>query len=174
MSAFSPRDIFNADEFGLNYRLAPTSTVVPRRLSGRKKKKERITFLGCGNADGSEQITPLLLGSSRKPRYFGGMTGTERGLYYRINKKAWMTRIVFYEWVNNFKKYVTIEPGRRVVLLIDSASGHGEIERCPILSILIVLFLPRNTISQLQPLDSGLLVAVKTRYKNFLVKQDVG
>ena len=84
-----------------------------------------------------------------------------------------MSRIVFYDWVNNFNKYVTIEPGRRVVLLIDSASGHGEIENFPILSNVIVLFLPRNTKSQLQPLDSGLLATAKTRYKNFLFKQDV-
>ena len=60
LSAFSPRDTFKADEFGLNYRLAPTSTVGPRRFSGYEKKKERITFLVRGNADGSEQIAPLV------------------------------------------------------------------------------------------------------------------
>ena len=173
LSAFSPRDTFNADEFGLNYQLAPTSTVGPRRLPGRKKKKERLTFLVCGNADGSEQIAPHVFGSSRKPRCFRGMTSTEHGLYYRSNKKACMNRIVFYEWLNNFNEYVKIEPGRRVVLLIDNASGHGQIDVLPILSNVVVLFLPRNTTSQLQPLDSGLIATVKTRYKKFLVKQAV-
>ena len=67
-----------------------------------KRKKERITCLVCRNADGSDQIAPLVRGSSRKPRYFRDMRSTEHGLHYRSNKKAWMTRIVFYEWLNNF------------------------------------------------------------------------
>ena len=174
LSAFSPRDTFNADEFDLNYRLAPTSTVGPRRLAARKNKKERLTFLVCGNADGSVQIVPIALRSSRKPRNFRSMMSTKHGSYYRSNKKAWMTRLVFYECLNNFNEYVKIEQGRRVVLLTDNASGHGEIDILPILSNMVVLFLPRNTTSHLQPLGSGLIATVKTRYKkSFYVNPDL-
>lgn len=53
LSDFHEKDIFNADEFGLFYREAPTTTVGPYRFKGRKKKKDRITFLVCVNSDSS-------------------------------------------------------------------------------------------------------------------------
>lgn len=59
LSAFQPKDAFNADEFGLFYRQAPTTTVGPRRLTG--KKKDRITLLASTNADGSEHVASLVI-----------------------------------------------------------------------------------------------------------------
>ena len=84
-----------------------------------------------------------------------------------------MTRIVFYEWLKNFKEYVKIEPGRGVALLIDNASGHDEIDILPIFGNVVVLFLHINSASQLQPLDSGSIATVKARYKKFLVEKAV-
>lgn len=39
---FESRDVFNAEEFGLLYRMAPDTIVATVAMHGRKKAKERI------------------------------------------------------------------------------------------------------------------------------------
>ncbi|GFX90480.1 hypothetical protein TNCV_2073581 [Trichonephila clavipes] len=46
--------------------------------------------------DGSENITPLVIGISAKPRFFKGINSFPTK--YRSNKKAWMTTELFNEW----------------------------------------------------------------------------
>ncbi len=46
--------------------MSPTSTVGPERLPGKKKKKERLSYLACTNADGSEKFLMLIIGRSKK------------------------------------------------------------------------------------------------------------
>lgn len=81
LSAFELKDIFNADEFDIFYRAAPTTTIGLRRLHGEKKKKDCITFLACTNADGCDRVATLTIGTSMKLRCFGGRFGNEHRLY---------------------------------------------------------------------------------------------
>lgn len=46
-------DVFNFDETGLFYQLAPDRTIASRQIHGSKKVKARITIGFCCNADGS-------------------------------------------------------------------------------------------------------------------------
>ena len=58
IKSFHLRDIFNADETALFYRLEPDQTLATKLISGKKINKDRITILLCTNADGSEKIEP--------------------------------------------------------------------------------------------------------------------
>ena len=78
---YPPERIYNMDETGLFYRyifllfvlliiivllntfcrLEPDRTLATRRLSGRKKNKERLSVALCSNADGSHRINYLQL-----------------------------------------------------------------------------------------------------------------
>ena len=53
---FSEKDIFNADECGLNYKMGPERNVVLQRSEGREKMKDRFTMLVCFKEDGSENF----------------------------------------------------------------------------------------------------------------------
>lgn len=53
---YDSRDIWNADEFGLVYRMAPDRTISQQPLRGRKKDKVRLTYLACANLDRSEKF----------------------------------------------------------------------------------------------------------------------
>lgn len=67
--------LYNADETGLFYKLLPDKTYVAaceKTAPGTKLKKERITALLCANADGSNKITPLVIGKAKKSRCFKG------------------------------------------------------------------------------------------------------
>ena len=54
------------------FKLPPNSTVGPGRLSGRKKKKDRVTFLACPNYDRTERLPLVVIRTAQKPRYFAG------------------------------------------------------------------------------------------------------
>jgi hypothetical protein len=97
LARFPPRDRFNADEGALLGFNIPDRGMATMTLSGVKKSKERITILFACNADGSEKLPLFFIGKSAKPRCFNRKSGKELGFYYRNNKKAWMTAVLFEE-----------------------------------------------------------------------------
>lgn len=67
--------LYNADGSGLFYRLLPNTTYVTaneKTAPGRKIRKERVSFMLCSNADGSNKVTPFVIGQSKEPRCFKG------------------------------------------------------------------------------------------------------
>ncbi|EGZ22570.1 hypothetical protein PHYSODRAFT_488818 [Phytophthora sojae] len=82
---------------------------------------------------------------------------------YFLNQKAWMTAEVFLKWVRalNLKMH-----GRRILLLLDNAAGHVDIE----LNNVYIHFLPKNTTSHLQPMDAGITRNFKLKYKKLFVQ----
>jgi len=76
----------------------PDRGLATQQMSGKKQDKFRITMgLAC-NADGSEKLPILLIGKYAKPRCFKNASPESLGLYYRSNKKAWMTMVLFEEY----------------------------------------------------------------------------
>jgi hypothetical protein len=69
MAKYSPKDIINADEFGLFDNLLPAKTYTFKGASckGIKFNKERITVLVCVNFDGTEKLPLLVIGKSKQP-----------------------------------------------------------------------------------------------------------
>jgi len=150
-SQYHLNDIFNADEFGLYYTAAPTSTIGPGPLLGRKKSKERITFLVCANVDGSEYVPPLMIGRARRPRCFDGLDPTDIGIEdYDYGGKAWMNTAIFFRWLERFDSSIARTPGRKVLLFIDNCSGHGTRTNLPELNHVTIYFLPKNTTSTIR------------------------
>lgn len=161
-------DVFNMDETGLAYRMAPDRTISTRQVSGSKKEKSRITIAFTANSDGSEKLPPLFIGHSRQPHAFKKKSADHFGLLYRFNKKAWMTAILFQEWILNFEKTMS-QQGRKVLLLLDNAPTH--IVTNLTLNHVVVMFLPPNTTSRIQPMDAGIIAAVKKRYRSFQLER---
>lgn len=95
LKGYALRDIYNMDETGLFYSMAPDRTLASRQLSGVKADKVRITVALCTNADGSDIRTPLFIGHSRKPKCCKGRTPGQLGFYYFHNKSAWMMSSIF-------------------------------------------------------------------------------
>lgn len=170
LSYYAHCDIYNADECGLFYKMAPDRTVSAHRPQGRKKSKDRITVLVCANADGSDKFELMFIGSSLQPRAFKKRSGKDYGLDYYANKKAWMTGDLFNMWLHRFDVYITSQR-RNVVLLIDNCGAHGRESTTPTLQSVEVVFLPPNTTSRLQPCDAGIIAAMKIRYRTFQMER---
>jgi hypothetical protein len=63
IEAYDAYCIYNTDESGFIYRMAPSKTFAQRQLQGSKKDKTRITVAFTVNATGTHQLPPLLLGN---------------------------------------------------------------------------------------------------------------
>ena len=75
-----------------------------------------------------------------------------------------MNQEVFFQWILHFNYEIVRTPGRQVVLLLDNVSCHGTHLQLSILSNVTVYFSPVRTTYILQPLDTGVIAAVKKRY----------
>ena len=72
-------DIYNMDETGLFYCLAPDKTIAQRHLERSKKSKKRVTDALMCNTDGSDKREPFIIGHAKKPRCFQKKTGDQLG-----------------------------------------------------------------------------------------------
>ncbi|GFV69007.1 tigger transposable element-derived protein 6 [Trichonephila clavipes] len=88
-----------------------------------KHSKERLTILLAVNMDGSEKITPLVIGKSAKPRCFKGMNSFPTK--YRSNKKPWMTSELFNEWLVSLNSDMKREK-RHILLFLDNCTVHND------------------------------------------------
>ncbi|CAM1323339.1 TIGD4 (predicted) [Pycnogonum litorale] len=72
---YHPRDIFNADETGLFYRMIPDKIMHIKSTDchGTKQNKARNTAMFCANMDGSEKCKMAVIGKFKNPRCFKGV-----------------------------------------------------------------------------------------------------
>jgi len=166
ISDFKLCDIYNADEFGLFFRLKPTKTFIANKSNfiGGKHSKERITILVCCNADGSDKRKLMVIGKSAKPRCFRKIKSLP--VIYEANKKAWMTSDIFKNYLLKWNNQLA-RKNRNILLLIDNCPSHIF----NFLSNIKVVFLPKNTTSVLQPCDLGIIKCIKGRYRLLMMKK---
>lgn len=159
LAEWDPDCVYNMDETGLFFRLEPDSTLAIGLVRGKKKSKERLTVALCANSTGTHKLKPLIIGKSKKPRCFGSFNPSVYATY-TFNKKAWMTGVLFEEWVTDFNRQMKLAK-KKVLLLLDNASSHGK---QPKLSNVTIHFLPPNTTSHIQPMDAGIIRTFKAYY----------
>lgn len=61
----------------------------------------------------------MIISNLHKPHAFNRKTGQELGLDYDSNKKAWVTRQLFFGWLNCLDTCVGHTLARKSVLLVD-------------------------------------------------------
>jgi DDE superfamily endonuclease len=147
------------------FSLEPDTTLATTRLKGKKKDKERLTVAFCANADGTDKMKPFVIGKYLNPRCFKNINCNSLGIIYEANKKAWMTAVLFQQWLKAFDIKMT---GRKTILLLDNAPSHivGNLN----LRNTTIHFLPPNTTSYIQPMDAGIIMSFKCHYRNHFVK----
>ncbi|UYV84853.1 TIGD4 [Cordylochernes scorpioides] len=168
ISNYACKDIFNADETGLFWRLLPDKTLhfKGETCTGGKASKERITILLCCNMDGSEKMQPLVIGKAKQPRCFRGIKHLP--VQYEANQKAWMTGLLFESWVRHIDKKMAGQH-RQIILLLDNCGAHPPDMQG--LTNTRIAFLPPNTTSMLQPCDQGIIRNFKMIYRTRLMRK---
>ncbi|XP_048006503.1 tigger transposable element-derived protein 4-like [Leguminivora glycinivorella] len=162
---YEPRDIFNADEFGLFFKLMPDKSYVFKgeTCHGGKASKERLTVLACANSDGSEKLRLLVIGKAKNPRCFKNVRSLP--VKYDGQSRAWMTGNRFVEWLKALDDHFQVKC-RQIILFIDNCPAHPKgVE----LKNIKLVFLPPNATSKLQPMDQGIIKVLKQGYRARLI-----
>jgi hypothetical protein len=96
MLGFEPKNVFNADELGLFYKLLLKRTLAKslKECVRGKTSKERVTVLLCASRTGGK-LPALVIGKSRNPRCFMGVKMETIGAKWASNKNVWMTATLF-------------------------------------------------------------------------------
>ena len=177
LKGFDVSNVFNMDELGLFYRTIPSRSVLlecegDKRQHGRglkqMKAKDRITVIMSVNATGTCKIPLVVIGSSKNPRCF---KRSKPCLSYYSQANAWNDKVTYNKWWYDIflpqVRRVTKEP---VALIIDGFSGHDMNCHDPINQIQ-VFKLPPNVTSIYQPLDQGIIAALKINYRSKLLER---
>lgn len=80
--------------------------------------------------------------------------------------RAWMTSVLYEQYLRKFDREMSAE-GRNVLLFVDNAPSHPHVK----LNNVKVVFLPPRTTSVLQPLDQGIIAAMKSSYRKRLLQR---
>ena len=142
-----------------------------KQAPGFKKAKDRLTVLGCTNATGTHKLKHVLTGKSTKPRCFKNVNIVMDALpvIYKSQRNAWMNSEIFAEWFSKefvpaVKRHQRLQNIRspKALLLIDNCSAHPD-ELSSRDGSVTCMFLPPNTTSLIQPMDQGVLQAMKKK-----------
>ena len=161
-------DVYNMDETAFFYECLPDKTLDFRSPHGVMASKLRITLVACCNVTGSVKLPLLFIGKSKSP--FCLRTEDCQGLrgQYISHKSAWMTVESFNKWLVEFDR----GRERPSLLILDQAPVH-KLAEGTILRKTRLLFLPPKMTSVLQPLDAGVIHALKSHYRKELVRKIV-
>lgn len=165
LEKYSPKDLFNADETALFYQMLPQKTLALKgeRCQGGKQSKVRVTVLLCANMDGTEKVPALVVGKSASPRCFKGKRKLQ--VSYVSNRKAWMTRDVFAQWLREWDERLGRQK-RKICLVLDNCSAHHT---AVVLKNIELCFLPPNCTAVVQPLDQGVIMRFKSGYRKRVI-----
>ena len=180
----SGHDTYNIDETSVNYRAQPSRTLASQPRSGIKLAKDRITAVLCVNATGTHKLPVMIIGSAKRPRCFpsGWEPRRDAKVWYTSNKSAWMERTIFAEYMSFFNDEMK-NRGKTGWLFIDNSSTHclppdatshvWEVDGLRLrgfkMSNTNAVFLPANTTSHIQPLDAGIIVNFKAKFRRLFI-----
>ena len=166
---FKISDTYNCDETRLFFNLLPERTLAVKGdpCHGGKRSKERLTVLLTTNADGTDKLTPLVIGKSAKPRCLKGVKSLP--VQYEANKKAWMTGAIFTNYLEKLNARMRREK-RKILMVLDNCPAHPSSLN---FSNIKLAFLPPKCTSHTQPLDLGIIAAMKVQYRQLLVQRVV-
>jgi DDE superfamily endonuclease len=127
-----------------------------------KGSKVRLTYAFTINADGSDKLEPFVIGKAKQPRSFARRTAAALGFYYRNNAKAWMTTVLYREWISKWDAELRLA-NRHILLLQDNFSAHNPPDD---LTNITVENFAANLTAHVQPLDGGIIRCFKAHYRS--------
>ncbi|XP_005311517.2 tigger transposable element derived 5-like [Chrysemys picta bellii] len=176
--------VYNCNETGLCFKMLPDRTLATRtdshKQEGFKQRKDQVTLLFCVNKSGSHKVRPLMIGKARSPGCFHHVNMKALPFEYTNSKNAWMNSSIFEDWFH--KTFVPVvwahlrklKQEEKALLLLDNCPAHPLAENLVSRDSKIkVSYLLKNTTSEIQPLDQGIISVFKQNYCREMIKRMV-
>ena len=132
--------------------------------------KDRVTLMVCTNAIG-ERAPLMMIGKSKKPRAFHGLE-KPHGIVYVHQENAWINSSIASMWFREvfvpFKRKL-LGDKEPAILFWDNAPPHTLNNDMAAYKDITILMLPPNLTDRHQPMDAGIIAALKCHYKMGLV-----
>ena len=119
-------------------------------------------LLVCVNMTGTDKRKILLIDKSKSPHCFKGVDQQQLPVTYRNNSAAWMTFVIFQDWLFAWD-HELCSNNWHICLLVDNATSHPN-------SVELTNILPPNTTSLMQPMDQGVIHNFKHFYHEQIQK----
>lgn len=173
-----PDQIYSADEVNLYWKSLPTRIhAYVKEEYMPKTFNDRLTLMCCGNASGNHKLKLVMVGMAKNPRSFkGNETGNLPVCYYN-DKGLKINREIFKNWFQNvfvpeIKSHLKEKDLKQKAILLmfntDSYSYQNMLESDD--GLVIVKFLPPNTVSLIQPTDQRVSSILKKQYRANILK----
>ncbi|OWZ21293.1 hypothetical protein PHMEG_0004178 [Phytophthora megakarya] len=120
---YEPRDVYCMQETGLYYEVSPEKPAGRGRAAKKENCGERLTVVFAVNSDASDRMEPMFIGPGKLPHPTEELDAESRNFYYQNNKRAWMTPVLFQDYVSSIDTRMRDE-GRFVLLLVLPAPSH--------------------------------------------------
>ncbi|KAF0687390.1 Aste57867_20859 [Aphanomyces stellatus] len=159
---YSPDRIYNICETSLFYQLVPSYNILCPFESAevQQRKMERVSLVVCVNATGTHKIPLLMIGKDKAPLSCGFKS---LPVHYVAQLKAWMDVTVFNHWVHHiFVPEVKKRTAEPILLLLEHGPQYHEFA----LDQVTASYVPMNLGSRFQPLNMGVVDALKKEFKN--------
>ena len=165
LARYSPNDIYNGDETALFFKSLPHRTYCfdSDKPAGSAKRKDRLTLLIITNMDGSDHRKLSVIGKSKTPHCLQKkykMQVKDMSVDWYASKNAWMTGEIHHQIMTKLNNEMRLS-NRHILYVCDNASSHQVREY----SHIKFLMLPPNATSIMQPLDQGIILSAKRRYR---------
>ena len=121
-----------------------------------------MTALAAGNAY-EERLQMFVIGKSVKPRCFKGVKTLP--CRYHAQHKSWMSGGLFENSVHRLERNFAVSQ-RKISLIINNCTAHPHIENLKWVELISLL---PNTTSHTQPMDQGVIRALKAKYRSLAV-----
>jgi len=155
----------------LLYRVLRSRSYMPsedrRTTRGSKamKSKDLVTLTLCCNATGTQKTPVAMIGKEAQPMCFQG-EGNASPLPHFSQKSSWTDASVVKRWFEEvFVPAVQARTAHHVNLIMDNLGFHSSISHPQV----AIIELPPNSTAVCQPLDAGVTVLLKNRYKKRLL-----
>ncbi|KAG1691354.1 hypothetical protein DVH05_028700 [Phytophthora capsici] len=118
-----PRDVYCMHETGLFYELSPEKPAGRGRAARKENCGARLAVVFAVNADASDRMEPMFIGPGSLPQPTEELDADSHHFYYQNNKRAWMTPVMFQDYVSAIDTRMRDE-GRYILLLVSPAPSH--------------------------------------------------
>jgi hypothetical protein len=132
---------------------------------GDTKSKQWVSVLLACSAGGSSELPPLVIGKCKSLHCFKNVKRLHAK--YEANTNSWMTTKILEDYLTQLDRKLGAK-NHKILLFIDHCVAYRN--NTIFLRNIKVVFLPDNCISQLEPLDLGIIHAFKCHYRKELIQ----
>ena len=177
-NGFTNKNVFNMDETAVFWRRFRSTSILDHDRAGTAPPAARWTVILCANGNESKRFRPYFIQTQERCRHWGSWRPSKIDIEWRRRMSGWMDCIIFWDRLRTFNTLVAKEIGEKVILIMANApqrkppDGYEKLDYGNGLhgftfGNVMIIYLPPNYTSHIQPLDQGTIRAASGSEQNW-------